>query len=54
MTSLCYNTVTPLLRSILNDIMANPLFSPFALVGGTNISLRYGHRHSDDIDLFVG
>lgn len=25
----------------------------FGLVGGTNLSLRYGHRMSDDIDLFA-
>ena len=33
--------------------MSNPLFDPFRLVGGTNLSLRYGHRMSDDIDLFT-
>lgn len=25
---------------------------PFSLVGGTALSLRYGHRSSDDLDLF--
>lgn len=53
MTPLRYNTVTPLLRRILTHVMAEPLFNPFVLVGGTNISLRYGHRQSDDIDLFT-
>ena len=28
-------------------------FNPFRLVGGTSLSLRYGHRMSDDIDLFT-
>lgn len=28
-------------------------FKPFRLVGGTSLSLRYGHRMSDDIDLFT-
>ncbi len=28
-------------------------FAPFRLVGGTSLSLRYGHRMSDDIDLFT-
>ena len=28
-------------------------FRPFRLVGGTSLSLRYGHRISDDIDLFT-
>ena len=27
--------------------------SQFTLVGGTSLSLRYGHRMSDDIDLFT-
>lgn len=39
-----YETVTPLLRKVLNDIMANPIFEPFYLVGGTSLSLRLGHR----------
>lgn len=34
-------------------LMNEPLFLPFRLVGGTNISLIYGHRQSDDIDLFT-
>ena len=28
-------------------------FTPFRLVGGTSLSLRHGHRMSDDIDLFT-
>ena len=48
-----YETVTPLLRKILNDIMENPIFDPFYLVGGTSLSLRLGHRESVDIDLFT-
>jgi hypothetical protein len=47
-----YNTVTPLLRNVLDTLMFEPLFKPFRLVGGTNLSLRFGHRMSDDIDLF--
>ena len=34
-------------------LMTEPLFEPFRLVGGTSLSLRYGHRKSDDIDLFT-
>ena len=45
-----YETVTPLLRHILDTLMASELFKPFRLVGGTNLSLRYGHRLSIDID----
>ena len=33
--------------------MNEDIFSPFRLVGGTNLSLRLGHRMSDDIDLFT-
>lgn len=51
-TKLHYETVTPLLKRALNDIMANPIFEPFYLVGGTSLSLRLGHRISVDIDLF--
>lgn len=48
-----YETVTPLLVNSLLKIMGEDLFAPFRLVGGTNLSLRYGHRKSDDIDLFT-
>lgn len=32
--------------------MALPSLKPFALVGGTALTLRYGHRSSIDLDLF--
>lgn len=32
--------------------MELPALKPFALVGGTALSLRYGHRTSVDLDLF--
>ena len=48
-----YETVTPLLKETLGMLMAEELFTPFRLVGGTNLSLRYGHRKSVDIDLFT-
>ncbi len=51
--ALHYETITPLLRKVLDDIMANPIFEPFYLVGGTSLSLRLGHRISIDIDLFT-
>lgn len=51
--NLHYETVTPILANSLLKIMAEDLFAPFRLVGGTNLSLRYGHRRSDDIDLFT-
>ncbi|MDP4270137.1 MAG: nucleotidyl transferase AbiEii/AbiGii toxin family protein, partial [Bacteroidota bacterium] len=50
---LFYNTVTPLLRQVLQQLMVEDLFLPFRLVGGTSLSLQLGHRESVDIDLFT-
>ncbi len=47
-----YQTVSPLLKDILDALMREPLFEQFRLFGGTNLSLRYGHRYSVDIGLF--
>ena len=47
-----YSTVEPATLAILNDLMKISELSNFYLVGGTNLSLRYGHRISIDIDLF--
>ena len=48
-----YQTVKPILCSTLERLMEMEEFAPFRLVGGTSLSLRYGHRMSDDIDLFT-
>ena len=48
-----YQTVKPILRSTLERLMEIDEFNQFRLVGGTSLSLRYGHRMSDDIDLFT-
>lgn len=48
-----WTTVTPLLRKVLLEIMNEPIFTPFRLVGGTSLSLQLGHRESADIDLFT-
>ncbi|MFT3793769.1 nucleotidyl transferase AbiEii/AbiGii toxin family protein [Flavobacterium sp.] len=48
-----YNTVSPLLKSILDTLMEAEAFEDFRLVGGTALSLYYGHRMSVDIDLFT-
>lgn len=48
-----FKTVNPILRSTLEHLMTIEDFAPFRLVGGTSLSLRYGHRMSDDIDLFT-
>lgn len=52
-TNLHWETVTPLLANTLYTLMGDGLFDCFRLVGGTNLSLRLGHRRSDDIDLFT-
>ena len=51
--TLQFQTVKPILRSTLEHMMSLEDFTPFRLVGGTALSLRYGHRMSDDIDLFT-
>lgn len=50
---LYYNTVTPLLLSVLKTLMTAKEFNAFRLVGGTALSLYRGHRKSVDIDLFA-
>lgn len=53
MKELYWNTVKPLLKEILGEIINEPIFEPFRLVGGTSLSLQIGHRMSVDIDLFT-
>lgn len=48
-----WNTVTPLLKKTLIVLMKEELFHSFRLVGGTSLSLQFGHRQSVDIDLFT-
>jgi predicted nucleotidyltransferase component of viral defense system len=38
--------------SLLIELMELPALHSFSLVGGTALSLRYGHRSSIDLDLF--
>lgn len=53
MKKLNWNTVAPILKNVLQEIITEPLFKPFRLVGGTALSLQFGHRMSVDIDLFT-
>ncbi len=53
MKKLYWNTVSPLLETILQDLINEQIFMPFRLVGGTALSLQIGHRMSVDIDLFT-
>ena len=45
-------TVEPGTLSLLKKIMEIPELKQFCLVGGTALSLKYGHRNSIDLDLF--
>lgn len=45
-------TVEPGTFSLLKHLMDLPQLKDFSLVGGTALSLRYGHRKSIDLDLF--
>ncbi len=45
-------TVEPNTFSVLEKLMAMPELKEFSLVGGTALSLLYGHRKSIDLDLF--
>ncbi len=46
-------TVTGATLGLLKDLMSSPELKQFGLVGGTNLSLRFGHRLSIDLDLFT-
>ena len=45
-------TVEPYTFSLLKQLMKMPELQDLSLVGGTALSLLYGHRKSDDLDLF--
>lgn len=45
-------TVKPGAFSLLKELMVMPSLQHFSLVGGTALSLRFGHRSSIDLDLF--
>ena len=47
-----YKTVEPHTFSLLEELMAMPELQDFSLVGGTALSLLYGHRTSVDLDVF--
>ena len=46
-------TVNGATLELLKSLMASPALKQFDLVGGTNLSLRLGHRLSIDLDLFT-
>ena len=46
-------TVEPTTLELLKRLMHLPVLKPFALAGGTNLALQFGHRLSVDLDLFT-
>ena len=46
-------TVEPRTLGLLTMLVAAPELKHFRLVGGTALSLLYGHRKSIDLDLFT-
>ncbi len=46
------NTIDNSARKVLLSLLAKEYLKEFSLVGGTSLSLRFGHRKSIDIDLF--
>ncbi len=46
------STVEPNTFSVLKRLMLIPEIKPFSLVGGTALSLKFGHRRSIDLDFF--
>lgn len=47
-----FNALRPDTLDVLKLTMAEPLLNNFTLVGGTALALHFGHRISEDIDLF--
>lgn len=47
-----FNALRPDTLDVLKLTMSEPLLNDFVLVGGTALALHYGHRISEDIDLF--
>src|SRR5660397_13550 len=47
------NTVSGNTLKLIKQLMKDPLFDDFILVGGTALALQIGHRKSIDIDLFT-
>ena len=49
-----WNSVSPLLRSLLKALIDDVAFNSFRLVGGTALALQLGHRVAGDISLSTG
>ena len=47
---LSYRTIEPNTLELLNKLSQLSILSDMRLVGGTSLSLQYGHRKSVDLD----
>ncbi len=45
--------VSPAILRLINKLMKDEALGDFILAGGTALALQFGHRKSDDIDLFT-
>jgi predicted nucleotidyltransferase component of viral defense system len=52
MTDLRWETITPLMRQMLQTVGRSELCPRFYLAGGTALALQLGHRQSVDLDFF--
>lgn len=50
-SELCYDTLTPRISEIVGWLMANACFDGYALSGGTALSLMFGHRSVDVVEM---
>ena len=48
-----WNTVSPLLRSVLDELMASDLFHLFRVAGSTSLCLQLGHRRTVAINMYT-
>jgi len=46
------SAISPILKSVIEELQQFASLKSFVLGGGTNLALRYNHRKSIDIDLF--
>jgi hypothetical protein len=45
--------MTEAMLELIRDLQTMKVLLPFSLAGGTNLTVRFNHRRSDDIDLFA-
>ena len=50
-SELCYDTLTPRISEVVGWLMENACFDDYALSGGTALSLMFGHRSVDVVEM---